>query len=226
MATLTNKTFVDGLISGIIQPGVDDLMDSRYFRDLRAGKLTVRRMQGFAIQHYIHNMGVLKLAVLGAAQHAVDNKAFMAYAGLLNDEFTHPNMSKIFGFSLGLTDEDFETALPTYGAFVHTAACLHATYLASVAVMRAMALSNETMVQRYAFEFDKYLAKQPYNIPKKARTFFIVHKGADVEHTKAGAIAVAELATTDEEQERVSAMCRHMAKLKLGKFDSIYDEYV
>jgi pyrroloquinoline quinone (PQQ) biosynthesis protein C len=225
MATLTNQTFVDDLISEIIQPGSEALMDSRYFRDLRAGKLTVRRMQGFAIQHYIHNMGVLKMAALGAAQHAADNKTFMSLAGLLNEEFTHPNMSKTFGFSLGLTDDDFETALPVFGALVHTAVCIHGIYLATPPEMLANALSNETMVQRYATEFDEYLAKEPYNIGEKARTFFIVHKGADVEHTDRSAKAIAGMATSDKDQEKVRAMCRNMAKLKLGKFDSIYDEY-
>jgi len=63
---------------------------------------------------------------------------------------------------------------------VHTATCIHGIFLVSVAEMRAMALSNETMVQRYATEFDEYLSKEPYNMSEEAREFFIVHKGADV----------------------------------------------
>jgi hypothetical protein len=56
MATANgNQAFVDSLLSDIIIPGVDNLLDSRYFRDLRAG--TLSQLQGFAIQHYIHNMG-------------------------------------------------------------------------------------------------------------------------------------------------------------------------
>ena len=116
MTTATdNQAFVDSLIGDVIQPGVDDLMDSRYFRDLREGKLTTRRMQGFSIQHYIHNMAVLKMAALGATQHASDDRAFMAFGQLLNDEFTHPAMVKRFGLSLGLTEEDFDHAKPVYG---------------------------------------------------------------------------------------------------------------
>jgi pyrroloquinoline quinone (PQQ) biosynthesis protein C len=91
--------------------------------------------------------------------------------------------------------------------------------------MLANALSNETMVQRYATEFDTYLQKEPYSLDDATREFFIIHKGADVEHTKRSANAIAEMATTDEDQEKVRTMCRNMAKLKLGKFDSIYDEY-
>ncbi len=60
-----NRQFVDSVIREIIQPGMDRLMESRYFSDLRAGKLTTRRIQGFALQHYIHNMGILKASHLG-----------------------------------------------------------------------------------------------------------------------------------------------------------------
>ena len=226
MTTATdNQAFVDSLIGDVIQPGVDDLMDSRYFRDLRGGKLTTRRMQGFSIQHYIHNMAVLKMAALGATQHASDDRAFMAFGQLLNDEFTHPAMVKRFGLSLGLTEEDFDRAKPVYGPMIHTAVCLAQIFLVSVVEMRAMALSNETMVQRYATEFDEYLAKEPYNMDRKQRQFFIVHGGADIEHTARGAAAIVELAPDDESRQNLVNMCRHMAVLKLGKFESIYDEY-
>jgi pyrroloquinoline quinone (PQQ) biosynthesis protein C len=81
------------------------------------------------------------------------------------------------------------------------------------------------MVQCYAAEFDEYLSKPPYNFSERAREFFIVHKGADVEHTERAASAIAENATSDEQQEKVRTLCRNMAGFKLGKFDSIYDEY-
>jgi pyrroloquinoline quinone (PQQ) biosynthesis protein C len=115
MATATdNQAFVDSLLNDIILPGVDDLLDSRYFRDLRAGKLTVRRMQGFSIQHYIHNMGILKAFALGAAQHAPSDRAFMAYAQGMGEELTHPALCMRFGISLGLTEEDFTNAQPVF----------------------------------------------------------------------------------------------------------------
>jgi hypothetical protein len=34
---------------------------------MRAGKLTARRIQGFALQHYNHNMGILNAFALGAS---------------------------------------------------------------------------------------------------------------------------------------------------------------
>ena len=165
------------------------------------------------------------MAALGAAQHASDDRAFMAFGQLLNDEFTHPAMVKRFGISLGLTEEDFDSAKPVYGAMIHTAVCLAQIYLVSVVEMRAMALSNETMVQAYATEFDDYLAKEPYNMDRKQRQFFIVHGSADVEHTARGATAIVELAPDEASRQNLVTMCSHMAKLKLGKFDSIYDEY-
>ena len=226
MATATdNQAFVDSLLNDIILPGVDDLLDSRYFRDLRAGKLTVRRMQGFSIQHYIHNMGILKAFALGAAQHAPSDRAFMAYAQGMGEELTHPALCMRFGISLGLTEEDFTNAQPVFGALTHTAVCIHDMYLATEVQMRANGLSNETMVQHYSTEFDDYLSKAPYDMDAKQRAFFIVHKGADVEHTARAAKALTEQATSDEDRAKVIAICTHMAKLKLGKFDSIYDEY-
>ncbi len=225
MATSTdNQRFVDEITTEIIQPGVERLMESRYFAALRDGKLTTRQLGGFAIQHYIHNMAVLKGFALIAAQRAADDKAFMAMAGGLYEEFTHPAMCRKFGLALGLTDEDFDHALPTYGCLLHTAATIHAMYLARPIEVRANALSNETMVQRYAVEFDVYLRKH-YDIPEEAMEFFVVHQGADVEHTARAAKAIAELADSDEDRERVRFVCRNMARLKLGKFDSIYEEY-
>ena len=226
MTTKTgNRQFIDSVVREIIQPGTERLMKSRYFSDLRAGKLTRRRIQGFALQHYIHNMGILKAFALGATQHAADNRAFTAYATAMGEELTHPDMCKTLGFSLGLTEKDFQKAVPVPGALVHTATCIHGIFLVSVAEMRAMALSNETMVQRYATEFDEYLSKEPYNMSEEAREFFIVHKGADVEHTDRAANAISESVISDEDQEKIRTMCRNMAGFKLGKFDSIYDEY-
>jgi pyrroloquinoline quinone (PQQ) biosynthesis protein C len=223
--TTTNERFVASLINDIIKPGTDDLMDSRYFRDLRAGKLTTRRIQGFTVQHYLHNMGILKAFALGAAQHAADSRTFMAYATGMSEELTHPNMNRKLGKYLGLTDADFDNATPVFGSLIHTAVCIHGMYLANVAEMRANALSNESMVQRYATEFNEYLAKEPYGIPEDAREFFITHMGADIEHTNRAGIAIAQLADSDEDKEKVTAICKHMAKLKRGKFDSIYEEY-
>jgi hypothetical protein len=47
---MATQAFVDSVIKEIIQPGVDRLMGSRYFTELRQGKLSKRRLQGWAIQ--------------------------------------------------------------------------------------------------------------------------------------------------------------------------------
>ncbi len=226
MATeVGNTKFVDEILKEIIEPGVDNLLDSRYFRDLRAGKLTVRRLQGFSLQHYLHNLVVLKAFALGAVQHAPSTSSFLFYINAMNEELTHPDICKGFGLSLGLTEKDFEEAIPVFGPLAHTAAVIHAVYLANAPEILANALSNETMVQRYSTEFNKYLQKEPYGYDEKVREFFIVHMGADIEHTARSAKAIAELATSDLDQEKVRAVCRNMARFKLGKFESIYDEY-
>ncbi len=225
MATQTdNQRFVDEITREIIGPGVERLLESRYFTALRAGKLTTRQLGGFAIQHYIHNMAILKGFTLLAAQHAADDAAFMTFAGGLYEEFTHPAMCRKFGRALGLSDDDFEGARPAYGCLLHTAAVIHGMYLAQPIEVRASALANETMVQRYAGEFDVHLRKH-YDIPDDALEFFVVHQGADIEHTARAAKAIAELADSDEDRERVRQVCRNMARLKLGKFDAIYEEY-
>ena len=225
MATdVTNSRFVDEVIRDIIEPGTERLMESRYFTDLRSGKLTTRRLQGFSIQHYIHNMAVLKLIVLGAVQRATNDGPFMAVVEALNEEVSHPALAKKFGLALGLSETDFERPLPAYGCLLHTGAVLHGVFLGGEVDLLTVLLSNETMVQRYATEFDANL-RTYYDIPEEALEFFVVHKGADVEHTARSANAIAGMATTDEDQERVRVMCRNMARLKLGKFDSIYDEY-
>jgi hypothetical protein len=40
------QAFVDSVIKEIIQPGVDRLMESRYFTELRQRNLSKRRLQG------------------------------------------------------------------------------------------------------------------------------------------------------------------------------------
>ena len=43
---MASQAFVDSVIKEIIQPGVERLMESRYFTELRQGKLSTRRLQG------------------------------------------------------------------------------------------------------------------------------------------------------------------------------------
>lgn len=39
----------------IILPGVDPLVALPYFTELRAGKLSKKRLRDWALQHYLHN---------------------------------------------------------------------------------------------------------------------------------------------------------------------------
>ena len=61
---MDNHAFVDSVIKEIVQPGVDALMKTRYFAELGEGKLSKQRLQGFAIQHYLHNVALCKGLVL------------------------------------------------------------------------------------------------------------------------------------------------------------------
>ena len=51
---MASQQFVDSLLKEIVQPGVQRLMETRYFSELREGKLSKKRLQGFALQHYLH----------------------------------------------------------------------------------------------------------------------------------------------------------------------------
>ncbi len=43
------KLLVDAVKKEIIEPGIQSLLDSQYFTELRQGKLSIKRMQGWAI---------------------------------------------------------------------------------------------------------------------------------------------------------------------------------
>ena len=43
---MENQAFIDSLMREIIDPGVDRLMSSRYFTELREGALSKRRLRG------------------------------------------------------------------------------------------------------------------------------------------------------------------------------------
>ena len=57
---MASQAFVDSLVKEIVEPGVGQLLDLPYFRELRAGKLSIKRLQGWALQHYLHNVALLK----------------------------------------------------------------------------------------------------------------------------------------------------------------------
>jgi pyrroloquinoline quinone (PQQ) biosynthesis protein C len=221
---MASHAFVDSVTKEIIQPGVDRLMESRYFAELRQGKLSRRRLQGWALQHYLHNVALLKGFALCMVKNGHDPELFNYFLYQLNEEQYHPDLAKKFGLAIGLREEDFQNAVPIFECLAHTSKTIHGMLLGSAAENRASALVNETMVCRYSEEFNTQLRKH-YGLDDKALQFFIVHSVADQEHTKMAAEVIIRHATSERQQQLVRESARHMVRFKLAKFEGIYNAY-
>jgi len=219
-----NEAFVESVLQEIIRPGVERLMSSRYFSELREGKLSKKRLKGFALQHYLSNHAINKGLAFCMVKNASNPPAYNQFVELFVEESSHPALMKRFGEALGLTDTDFENEIMIFECVAHTAAIIRGMFLGSAAETRAGALVNETMVQRYSEEFDAALAKY-YGLDSRARTFFAVHGKVDQEHTAMAAETIARNANTDREKEMVRVAAKNMVRFKLAKFDGIYDAY-
>lgn len=227
MATETvDRTFVDALLNEIVRPAGDRLMESRYFGDLRAGTLTTRRLQGFSLQHTWHNRAILKGFALQAIKSSDDHDAFMGTLRGIEAELTHPDLCKKFGLAIGLTEEDFATELPILEVLAFTGVSVATPLIiTSAAARRSGGMCSETLVQRYSAELAEYLPRAPYDIAADALEFFTVHAAVDIDHAEQAAQAVARLATTDRVKEEVRTFVTYKAKLKLAKWEGIYDAY-
>ncbi len=221
---MTTQAFVDSVVEEIIHPGVERLMESRYFSDLRDGRLSNRRLQSFAVQHYILNVAINKGFVLCMAKNAHNQELYDLFLHAFTEERTHPDLMKRFGLAIGLTEEDFDEALPIFECQAHAAAILRGMFLGSPAESRTSALVNESMVGRYAAEFDGCLADR-YGINGYDREFFTVHAVADQEHTTIAARVVERYCESERERKVVAHAARNMVRFKLAKFDGIYDAY-
>jgi len=221
---MENQAFIDSLMREIVHPGVDRLMNGRFFTELRAGTLSKRRLQGFALQHYLSNHAINKGLAFCMVKNASNPPAYNQFVELFVEESSHPALMKRFGQALGLTDDDFENEIMIYDCVAHTAAIIRGMFLGTPAETRAGALVNETMVCRYSEEFATALEKH-YGLDSRARTFFIVHGKVDQEHTAMAAETIARHATTEREQTLVRAAARNMVRFKLAKFEGIYDAY-
>jgi len=219
-----NEAFVESVLQEIIRPGVERLMSSRYFSELREGKLSKKRLKGFALQHYLSNHAINKGLAFCMVKNASNPPAYNQFVELFVEESSHPALMKRFGEALGLTDRDFENEIMIFECVAHTAAIIRGMFLGSAAETRAGALVNETMVQRYSDEFDAALAKH-YGLDSRARTFFTVHGKVDQEHTAMAAETIARNTNTDREKELVRVAAKNMVRFKLAKFDGIYDAY-
>lgn len=219
-----SKQFVESVIGEIINPGVEQLMNTRFFTELRAGKLSRKRLQGFAVQHYLSNHVINKGLAFLMVRNANNQPMYDQFVELFTEEQSHPGLMKRFGLAMGLSEKDFEDGIMIFECVAHTAAIIRGMFIGAPAETRAGALVNETMVQRYSDEFDSALEKH-YGLDSRARTFFTVHGKVDKEHTAMAAETVARYANSDREKEVVRVAARNMVRFKLAKFDGIYDAY-
>ena len=111
---MATQAFVNSVIREVIQPGVDQLMALPYFTELRAGKLSIKRLQGWALQHYLHNVALLKGFALCMVKNSHEPDLFKYFLYQLNEEQYHPDLAKKFGIAIGLQEEDFVTATPVF----------------------------------------------------------------------------------------------------------------
>jgi len=221
---MENQSFVDSVLREIIHPGVQQLMNGRFFSEVREGKLSRRRLQGFALQHYLSNHAINKGLAFCMVRNASNPPAYNQFVELFVEESSHPDLMKRFGLAIGLKDEDFNSEIMIYECVAHTGAIIRGMFLGTQAETRAGALVNETMVCRYSDEFDTALEKH-YGLDSRARTFFTVHGKVDQEHTAMAAETIARNANTDREKALVRAAAKNMVRFKLAKFEGIYDAY-
>jgi len=221
---MDGKAIVQSVIQEIVQPGVQRLMESRYFSELREGKLSIKRLQGWAIQHYLHNQAILRAFALGMVKNAHDPEMFGYFTYQFNEEQSHPDLAKRFGLALGLKEEDFSEATQIFECQIHSARTIYNTIMGIPPQNRASALTSESMVCRYSEEFDTYLRKN-YRMGDAALEFFTVHMAADKEHTAQSAELIARMTKTPREERLVRESAQYMVRIKLGKFDGLYQAY-
>ena len=219
-----NRSFVDSVIRETITPGVQRLTESRYFSELREGRLSIRRLQGWALQHYLHNVALCKGFSLCMVKNAHESVLYNYFLRQLSEEQDHPDLAQRFGFALGLKGEDFSNAVPIFECLAHTGVVIRGMFLGSPAENRASALVNESMVRRYSEEFITYLPKH-YGLKGNELEFFKVHAVLDEKHTAQAAEVIARYADTPGQQRLVRETANNMVRFKLGKFEGIYQAY-
>ena len=221
---MATQAFVDSVIKEIIQPGVEELVALPYFTELRSGKLSMKRLQGWALQHYLHNVALLRGFALCMVKNSHDPDLFKYFLYQMNEEQYHPDLAKKFGIAIGLQEDDFAKATPIFECLAHTSKTIHGMLLGSASENRASALVNETMVCRYSEEHINALRKH-YGLNDKAIQFFTVHAIADQEHTQMAADVIVKHATNERQQELVREAASHMVRFKIAKFEGIYNAY-
>jgi len=221
---MAKSNFVDSLKKEIIQPGVERLMSLPYFTELRNGQLSLRRLQGWSLQHYLHNVALLKGFALCMVKNSHEPELFKYFLYQLNEEQYHPDLAKKFGLAIGLQEEDFTNATPIFECLAHTSKTIHGMLMGSAAENRASALVNETMVCRYSEEHIAAL-RQHYGLTDKQIQFFTVHAIADQEHTAMASEVIAKHAVSERDKMLVREAAQHMVRFKIAKFEGIYNAY-
>src|ERR671918_3104824 len=221
---MDGRALVESVKKEIIEPGIERLMETPYFTELRQGKLSIKRLQGWSIQHYLHNKAILKSFALGMVKNAQDQAMFDYFTYQLNEEQSHPDLAKRFGLALGLKEEDFSEATQIFECQIHSARTVYNTLTGIPPQNRASALTSESMVCRYSEEFNTYLRRH-YGMGEDALKFFTVHMVADKEHTAQSAALISRMIKTPREERLVRESAQYMVRIKLGKFEGIYREY-
>ena len=149
---MDGKALVDSVKREVIEPGIRRLMDSQYFTEMRQGKLSIKRLQGWAIQHYLHNKAILKSFALGMVKNAQDQTMFDYFIYQLNEEQSHPDLAKRFGLALGLKEEDFTEATQIFECQIHSARTVYNTLTGIAPQNRASAMTSESMDAAWLFK--------------------------------------------------------------------------
>src|ERR1051325_7630744 len=108
---MQNEAFIDSLMKEIIQPGVEQLMNCPFFSELREGKLSRKRLQGFALQHYLSNHVINKGLAFSMVKNASNPPVYNRFVELFVEESSHPDLMKRFGIAMGLPEEDLTNAI-------------------------------------------------------------------------------------------------------------------
>lgn len=218
------SNLIETLTHEVIEPGVSKLMETRYFTELRAGQPSRRRIQAWALEHYLYNLSISKGQVIVMMKYAHDAELYNAFAEKFAEEQHHPNLVKRFGFAMGLTEDDFKNARPTFGNLLHMSVVLRNRYLGSAIETRVSGFTNETILTRYSDEFDSQLRRH-YGLNDSACQFFTMHKIADEEHTRDAANYILRHSTSAEDERAVFEVAGWIVRLNIMKFDAIYEAY-
>ncbi len=215
---------VGTIMRDIIEPGMQRLLETRYFTDLRTGRLSRRRVQGWALQHYLYNLSISKGQVIVMMKYAHDAELYDAFAEKFAEEQHHPSLVKRFGFAMGLADKDFEKARPTFENLLHMSVVLRNRYLGTAIETRVSGFANETILTGYCDEFDTSLRKH-YGLNDQSCQFFTMHKVADVEHRKDAANYILRHCSTNEDERAVREVADWIVRLNIMKFEGLYQAY-